>query len=455
MSHTEPDHDARSPWASPITEAEVVIHPPLHPPDGAAVTVPGSKSFTNRALILAAMAHGKSSLRNLLRSDDAYWCLDALAKLGVGVTIDTAAEDSAVEIQGTGGQWPIASGSLYMGAAGTVARFLPGALAASAQGSWRLAGSARLSERPIAPLVDALNALGARIRYSGAEGRLPLALEAQGLAGGSVTVSGAVSSQFISCLLLASPYARSMTEIRVHDGIVQQAYVRMTLDLMQQFGVSAQHNDSLDHFIVHPQAYTGQDIALEADASTSCYFLAYAALTGGYIRIANLSQNTRQPDIGMLNLFQRMGCKVEVGDEMGIELWGPADGRLQGGFTVSMREMSDQTLTVAALAPFADAPITITEVEHIRAHECDRIQAMCESLRKLGIQVEERQDGMTIYPGTPQPSVLHTYDDHRMAMSLALIGARVGGIRLQDPGCVSKTCPTYFDEMRKLGLRVS
>jgi 3-phosphoshikimate 1-carboxyvinyltransferase len=212
------------------------------------------------------------------------------------------------------------------------------------------------------------------------------------------------------------------------------------------------HNELLDLFEIKPQVYTARTLTLEADASSSCYALAYAALTGGHVLVTNLPAHTNQPDIGMLELFERMGCHVRK-SAAGVELWGTQ--QLKGGFTVSMKEMSDQALTLAAMAPFADAPITITDVGHIRNHECDRIRAMCESLGRLGITVVEHEDGMTIYPGTPRAGILPTYDDHRMAMSLALIGSRMAGIRLLDPGCVSKTYPSFFEDMEKLGLGVS
>ncbi|NOU94928.1 3-phosphoshikimate 1-carboxyvinyltransferase [Paenibacillus sp. LMG 31456] len=447
MGVAEPERNSRSPWAALHDKEEVEIHPPSQPPDGA-IAVSGSKSYTNRAIIISALAEGPSILRDILRSDDSYWCLDALQKLGVSVQV----EGNTVSIEGTGGEWPNPSGSLYIGAAGTIARFLPGALAAGSSGSWVLEGNERLSERPVRPLVKALNTIGADIRYTANVGQLPINIKARGLTGGMVTVSGAVSSQFLSGLLISSPYAEQRTEIRVVDNIVQHAYVGMTIELMKRYGVVVKHNEAYEHFTIEPQRYKGQDIQLEADASTSCYFLAYAALTGGHIRITNLTAATLQPDIGMLKVFERMGCRVSS-DADGIELWGPDS--LQGGFTISMREMSDQTLTLAVLAPFADAPITITDVEHIRTHECDRISAMCNSLTRLGIQVEEHRDGLTVHPGVPIPGeALATYDDHRMAMSLALIGSRVGGLRLRDPGCVSKTCPSFFEDMRKLGLQV-
>jgi 3-phosphoshikimate 1-carboxyvinyltransferase len=446
-NNPNPEFQARSPWAVHPDRKQAEIHPPAQPPDGS-IAIPGSKSCTNRALIIAALAKGTSTIGHILRSDDSYWCLNALQRLGVKLEID----GSTVTIEGTGGNWPNRQGSLYLGAAGTAARFLPGALAACASGSWLIEGNQRLSERPIRPLIDSLLQLGANIRYTATDGQLPLAIEAQGLNGGSVNLSGAVSSQFISGVLIASPYARQATRIVITDSIVQHAYVRLTMELMEQFGVSVMHNELLDLFEIKPQVYTARTLTLEADASSSCYALAYAALTGGHVLITNLPAHTNQPDIGMLELFERMGCHVRK-SAAGVELWGTQ--QLKGGFTVSMKEMSDQALTLAAMAPFADAPITITDVGHIRNHECDRIRAMCESLGRLGITVEEHEDGMTIYPGTPRAAILPTYDDHRMAMSLALIGSRIAGIRLLDPGCVSKTYPSFFEDMEKLGLGVS
>ncbi|WP_202916112.1 3-phosphoshikimate 1-carboxyvinyltransferase [Paenibacillus mesophilus] len=448
MSRKEPDYEARSPWSALHDVEEARLDPPRRPPEAVSVTAPGSKSMSNRVLIMAAMAEGRSIVRNILRSDDTYWCIDALRKLGVQMEVT----DEEVRIEGTSGVWPNRKAVLYAGAAGTIARFLPGALAAGV-GEWRLAGSASLTVRPIEPLVRAINVLGGNIRYEERAGRLPIIVEAAGLGGGRVEISGAVSSQFVSGVMLASPYAAGRTEIIVPGGIVQHAYVGITVDLMRRFGAEVTHGERFERIEVQPKRYSGQTVSIEADASTACYYMAYAALTGGSVRIANLNPDTLQPDIGFTDLLQRMGCAVRKGSD-GIEVRGP--GRLRGGFAVSMREMSDQTMTLAAMAPFADAPIAITDVAHIRHHESDRISVMCESLRRLGIAVEEREDGLTVHPGVPDggAAVLDTYDDHRVAMSLALIGARVPGIRLSDPGCVSKTSPAFFDEMKRLGLQV-
>jgi 3-phosphoshikimate 1-carboxyvinyltransferase len=450
MVKPEPDLAARSPWSALHDIEEVRIDPPLRPPEGISVAAPGSKSVSNRVLILAAMAEGRSVIRNLLRSDDTYWCIEALRSLGVPIAVG----EEEVRIEGTRGAWPNPDAELYLGAAGTIARFLPGALAAAEAGRWRLKGSRSLNMRPIGPLVGALNALGANIRYTEREGMLPIAVGASGLAGGRVEISGDVSSQFLSGVLMASSYAAAATEIVVPGGIVQHAYVGITVDLMRRFGAEVSHGDTFERIEVKPRRYAGQTIPIEADASTACYYMAYAALTGGRVLISNLNAATLQPDIGFTAILERMGCLVRQGPD-GVEVRGPE--RLRGGFSVSMKEMSDQTMTLAAMAPFADAPVAITDVAHVRHHECDRIAAMCESLRRLGIVVEERTDGLTVHPGGPSAgdAALGTYDDHRVAMSLALIGSKVPGIRLKDPGCVSKTCPSFFEDMQRLGMQVS
>ncbi|MBX5437548.1 MAG: 3-phosphoshikimate 1-carboxyvinyltransferase [Alicyclobacillaceae bacterium] len=445
MEPFEPDLQARSPWATLGGVAEVAVSPVAKPVD-ATLVVPGSKSFTNRALIIAAVAEGVSNITGLLRSDDSYWCIDALRRLGVRIDV----QGDTATVHGCGGRWPVTEAELYFGAAGTIARILPGTLAAARGGPWLLRGSQRLSERPLRPLMDALRDLGADIRYLAAEGRLPLELRGFGLRGGRVRISGRTSSQFISGLLIASPLASSEVVVEVEDHIVQHSYVHISIDLMRRFGAVVGHDEQLREIRVQPGGYRAQTLPLEADASTSCYFLALAAITGGRVRVSNLSYQTRQPDVHFVDLLERMGCTVVRGDGY-VEVIGPHR-RLRGGFTVSMREMSDQALTVAAIAPFADAPVRIAEVAHIRGHESDRIRAMCECLRRLGVQAEEHQDGVTVHPGEPQPALLPSFDDHRVAMSFALVGAAASGVRIADPGCVSKTCPTYFEILQTLGV---
>nr|WP_236690289.1 3-phosphoshikimate 1-carboxyvinyltransferase [Alkalihalobacillus macyae] len=444
---SNPDLKARSPWATLRNVSSVEISPIEKQEVNGEIRIPGSKSFTNRALIIAALAKGPSTLTGILKSDDSYWCIDALNKLGV----KTEVTDDVVTVQGCHSKWPNEQANLYIGAAGTIARFLPGALAIAKNGNWILEASNRMSERPVEPLVNAINDLGGSIEYLNTEGFFPLQVKGGGLKGGPVSISGKVSSQFLSGLLLASPYSKTDVTVTTPDYIVQHAYVKITLDLMEKFGVKASYSDDLTKIIIPSTEYLGRNLQLEADASTASYFLALAAITNGRIKITNLNVKTNQPDIKMIDVFENMGCKVTRGEKY-IELIGTPN--LKGGFEISMKEMSDQTLTLASLAVFASGPITMRGVEHIRHHESDRISAICTELTKLGIKVEEYEDGLTVYPGTPHPATLESYDDHRVAMSLALIGTKVPGIVIKDPGCVSKTCPSYFDLLSHVGVNV-
>ena len=441
------DLKARSPWSTLNNVQQVSLAPPENQSIDGEISIPGSKSLTNRALILAALANGTSTLAGILKSDDSYWCIDALNKLG----IKTEVEGDTITVHGNNGVWPNDDAELYIGAAGTIARFLPGALAVAKKGNWVIEASNRMSERPVKPLIDALIEIGATIDYLNKDGYFPLRIKANELEGGAVSISGKVSSQFISGVLLASPYAKEAVTVTIPDHIVQPDYVEITLNLMEQFGVKADFTEDLLEIVVPQSEYKGCNLQLEADASTASYFLALAAVTNGRIKITNLSSKNSQPDINMITIYEKMGCTVTRGEDF-IELIGTPI--LKGGFEISMLDMSDQTLTLAAIAPFATAPITLRDVEHIRYHESDRISAMCTELQKLGIKVEEYKDGLTVYPGTPRATTLDSYDDHRVAMSLALIGAKVPGIVINDPGCVSKTCPSYFDLLQQLGVNV-
>ena len=441
------DLKARSPWSTLNNVQQVSLAPPENQSIDGEINIPGSKSLTNRALILAAVANGTSTLAGILKSDDSYWCIDALNKLG----IKTELEGDTITVHGNNGVWPNDDAELYIGAAGTIARFLPGALAVAKKGNWVIEASNRMSERPVKPLIDALIEIGATIDYLNKDGYFPLRIKANELEGGAVSISGKVSSQFISGVLLASPYAKEAVTVTIPDHIVQPDYVEITLNLMEQFGVKADFTEDLLEIVVPQSEYKGCNLQLEADASTASYFLALAAVTNGRIKITNLSSKNSQPDINMITIYEKMGCTVTRGEDF-IELIGTPI--LKGGFEISMLDMSDQTLTLAAIAPFATAPITLRDVEHIRYHESDRISAMCTELQKLGIKVEEYKDGLTVYPGTPRATTLDSYDDHRVAMSLALIGAKVPGIVINDPGCVSKTCPSYFDLLQQLGVNV-
>lgn len=438
---------SRSPWSAATQYRWVEISPAESPLTGK-IRVPGSKSFTNRALIVAALARGESLISGVLRSDDSYWCLQALRSLGVNASIEG---DQAV-IQGVAGVWPNRYADLFIGAAGTIARFLPGAIAAGRGGQYRIDGIQQLRRRPLLPLIKGLTALGAKISAQGDAGGLPLVIEGTGLVGGKVQIPGDVSSQFLSGLLLASPLAWQQVEIFVEKGLVQPEYVGITVQLMRQFGAQVEHDGQFRTFKVSPGGYTAQRLSLEADASTACYFLTAAALTQGTVRVTNVGYSSLQPDARFIDVLERMGCRCEKQKDY-LEVIGPKV--IKGGFTIDMKPMSDQAITIAALAPFADAPIRVTNVAHIRHHESDRISVITSALRRLGIKVVEEEDGFTVYPGRPQGAVLDPHDDHRQAMTYALLALRVPGIKIMDPGCVSKTCPTFYEQLQKLGVKIN
>lgn len=437
---------SRSPWAWQPSASIAVISPPAGPVEGD-IFVPGSKSFTNRALLVAALARGRSRLHGVLRSDDGYWAVHVLRELGVALRID----ETTVEVEGCGGAWPVSDGRLYVGSAGTLARFLPGALAAAETGEWEVDGSEQLRGRPVAPLVTALRELGADVSYLSDAPGLPMRVAA-GLRGGTVRIPGNVSSQFTSGVLLAAPYAEQPVTVHVVDGLVQPEYVGITIELMRAFGARITHDGDYMSITVEPTPYKGREYELEADASTACYFLTLAALTQGRVRVTNVGYDSLQPDARFVDVLEQMGCHVRRGTGF-LEVIGPPN--LKGNLTVDMRPMSDQALTLGAAAVFADGPVTVTGVPHIRRHESDRIRVFCEQMKRVGIRVDEREDGFVVHPGQPEPGpVLDPHDDHRQAMAFALLGARVPGIRIHDPGCVSKTCPPYFDMLAELGIRV-
>jgi len=435
--------DNTTPWSTLHGESVRVF--PANGPLSADLTLPGSKSLTNRALILAAMSTGASQLSGLLKSDDTYWCVDALTRLGAMIDFD----GSSAVVHGIGRTRP-KQGEIHVGSAGTVARFLPPLLAAGDKGSWRITASKQMTERPIQPLFQALIEGGAIVTFDGRPGCFPVTIEGGSFSGGRIRMSGAVSSQFISGILMSGPQTRDGLILDIDGGIVQSEYVRITLDVMRRFGVTAESNAGFDHFQVSPGEYRPCSLEIEADASTATYFGALAAVTAGRIRLTNLSETTRQPDYGFLGILERLGCRVDR-TSRDTTIYGVKP--LRGGFSVDMRPLSDSALTLAAIAPFADAPVTITGVEHIRHHESDRIQAICRSLAAVGVSVEEHADGLTIHPGAPNFARLDTFDDHRVAMALTVLGAAGKGVELLNPACVSKTCPTFFELVDSIGIR--
>ncbi len=406
---------------------------PARPDLDAVVRVPGSKSVTNRALLLAGLAAGRSVLREALEAGDT----DAFAAglRGLGVAVERRGAD--LHVTGSGGRFPAAEADVFCAEAGTAARFLLAA-AAAGEGSFRFDAAPQLRRRPLGLLLQALRAQGARTQPDDAAG-LPVTLLARGLAGGSLRLPGDTSSQFISALLLAAPLGRGPLDLRV-DGLVSRPYVTMSLRMMEQFGAGAQ-TAAGDHYVVLPGRYAGREYDVEPDASTASYFFA-AAATGGTVLVAGLHRaGALQGDVAFLDVLEAMGCAV-TDEPAGVRVAGPA---ALAGLTVDMADISDTFMTLAAIAPLALSPVTITGIGNVRLKESDRIAAMEENLRRAGVATESGADWLRVFPCTPCGAVIDPHGDHRIAMAFSVLGLRVPGIVIEDPGCVAKTCPAFFD----------
>ena len=422
----------------PFDEIEITPRGAIH----GSIRPPGSKSITNRALVCAALADGRSTLTSALDSEDTQVMVAALREMGVG--IDAQWNDANIEIEGCGGVLPGRGGDLHVANSGTTVRFLA-AMVSLGHGFFRLDGTPRMRERPIGDLVDSLRQLGVDAAAESPDDCPPVVIRAAGLRGGKATIRGDVSSQFLSGLLLAAPYASNPVILRVEGELVSQPYVNMTLAVMEAFGVRAER-DGFREFRVPQANYYGREYAIEPDASAASYFFAAAAITGGEVTVEGLSRISLQGDVAFVDVLERMGCHVAYVDN-DIRLTG---GKLKG-VTVNMNAISDTVQTLAAVALFADGPTTITGVGHIRHKETDRIGALATELRKLGAIVEELPDGLRITPAALHGATIDTYRDHRMAMSLALVGLRQQGVIIRDPGCTAKTYPRFWEDLASLG----
>jgi 3-phosphoshikimate 1-carboxyvinyltransferase len=426
---------------------EITINPWTGPPPMATVRVPGSKSLTNRALIVAALADGPSTLLGALDSDDTRVMIDSLRRLGIAVEHDPAA--ATIGLQGCNGRIPSKDAELFVANSGTSLRFLT-AMVATGQGVYKLDGTPRMRQRPVADLLLALNRLGADAKSDLGTGCPPVTVVASGLDGGNAFVKGDVSSQFLSGLLMALPCSRATTTVEVEGTLVSQPYVAMTLALMEAFGVRA-GNRKFRRFDVRPAQYRGRTYAIEPDASAASYFFAAAAITGGTVTVEGLGTESLQGDLAFVDVLEHMGCTVVRSRDATTVTGGPLR-----GVDVDMNAISDTAMTQAVVALFASGMSRIRNVGHIRHKETDRIAALATELRKLGATVDEREDGLIIFPPqTLQPARISTYDDHRMAMAFALAGLKAEGITILDPGCVAKTYPGYWDDLAGLRARTS
>lgn len=411
----------------------------------AEVTIPGSKSLTQRALVTAALADGTSILTNLLLAEDTELMIEALRSLGVAVTLDES--NGTVEVTGCRGFLPCEEARLFCGNAGTVMRFLC-ALTALGQGRYELDGNLRMRRRPIGALVDALCRLGGAVEYLGPEGFPPVVVHARGLRGSHLRFGAAESSQFVSAVLLAAPYAAGDMFMEISDDVPSRPYVTMTVSVMRAFGVEMIEDRAggMSRFIVPaPQRYRAQTFAVEADASNASYFLAAPAVAGGSVTVRGLDGGSVQGDVRFLSILERMGCQVEHGAGL-VTVHGPEQGRSLLGIDVDLNSMPDVVPTLAALALFARGPTSIRNVAHLRVKESDRLSALSTELTKLGAGVEERADGLTIFPPSRiVPATLETHNDHRLAMSFALIGLGCPGLVVRNPECCRKSFPGFFE----------
>ena len=406
----------------------------------AVITLPGSKSFSHRGLIAAGLAAGRSSLKNLLRADDTTYTAQALRQLGVEITWN----EDVCWVEGGGGKLSVPGDPIYLGDSGTSMRFLS-AVAALGQGRYILTGSARLCQRPIQDLLDALARLGVEATSEHHNGCPPVIVQARGLAGGLTKVSGAISSQFLSAILLISPFAARDVEIEVVGELVSRPYVDITLTVMEDFGI-AYYRQGYRYFAIPAgQRYQAREYEVEGDASSASYFLGAAALTGGRITLSNLNPQSSQGDIGFIKVLEQMGCLVEP-TSSGVVL----RGRPLHATQINMAHMPDLVPTLAVVAAFAEGETVITGVAHLRHKESDRLQAVATELTKMGITVKETKDGLIIQGGQPQGAIVETYNDHRIAMSFALAGLKTSGVVIADPECVAKSFPAFWDYFETL-----
>jgi len=400
--------------------------------------LPGSKSISNRVLLLAALARGETEIGGLLDADDTKVMRDALSKLGVSF--------SGNSVTGAGGAFPVRNADLFLGNAGTAIRPLTAALA-FCNGEYRLSGVPRMHERPIGDLVDALRAIGARIDYLRTDGFPPLVVRPSEIKSRNVKVRGDVSSQFLTALLMALPLSGEESTIEVQGELISRPYVEITLNVMQRFGVQVRREGwSAFHVPQRPYVSPGK-IFVEGDASSASYFLAAGAIAGGPVRVEGVGRDSIQGDVRFTEVLERMGASVAFGPDW-IEA---ARGRSLRAFDLDFNHIPDAAMTAAVMALFADGPSTLRNIGSWRVKETDRIAAMAAELRKLGAQVEEGNDFLKITPAPLKADVaIDTYDDHRMAMSFSLVCLGGVPVTINDPGCVAKTFPGFFDSWRAI-----
>lgn len=423
---------------------------PARGPLSAVITPPGSKSMTNRALIAAALADGESKLTNCLVADDTMLMADALRVLGVRLTFDE--RNGIAQVHGCGGQLPNSEGDIFCGNAGTVMRFCT-ALCALGNGRYELDGVERIHQRPIGALVEAIRTLGCGVEYLNREDYPPLVIHAKGLKGGHVRFRTPESSQFVSALLLAAPYAGWDMMIDVVGDIPSVPYLKLTTRVMDMFGVAVveqYRGDSAQFIIETPQRYKGCELTIEPDASNASYFLAAPAIVGGFVTVEGLGTESLQGDVRFVDILERMGCTVERAPHR-LTVRGPEGAKKLRAIDVDLKDMPDIAQTLSVVALFAEGSTCIRNIGSLRIKETDRLSALSIELTKLGAIVEEGMDAIMIHPPPKiTPNSIDTYDDHRMAMSFALAGLRNPGVTINNPHVISKTFPDFFERFEAM-----
>lgn len=407
------------------------------------ISVPGSKSITNRALLIAAMTKGKTVLKGVLFSDDSRHFIQALIDLGFGVLVNE--EEKIVTVNGLGGSIPKKEAKVYVGSAGTAARFLTAYLALS-DGKYIIDASEQMKKRPMKPLFEALISMGANIKYLENEGCLPIETGGNSGLKNEMNLDISKSSQFLSAMLMVGTLIKDGIKIKITSEKKTGSYIDITRKMMASFGKLVAYENG--EYYVSDEPYKAVDYQIEPDVSAACYFYAMAATNECKAMVNNVHFDSMQGDIRFVHLLEDMGCMVEDTKE-GIVVTGPEKGKLSG-VDIDMNNFSDQALTLAAISPFTNSTVTIRNVAHLRGQECDRLKAMANELTRMGIKCEEYEDSITIYQGEVKPANIETYEDHRVAMSFTVTGLASEGIVIKNPMCCKKTFEEYFKVVDEL-----
>lgn len=422
----------------------------LHPIDWK-VSVPGSKSMTNRVLLLSALQSGKIIIDGVLFSDDSRVFLGSLQSLGFDLQIEE--DKKRVSLEGCGGEIPKKEAEIYVGSAGTAARFLTAMLGCS-DGKYVIMASEQMKKRPMRPLFELLEQLGAKITYLEEPYFLPVQIKGCRYEKKTVEETQAYieldiskSTQFLSAMLLIAPMFKQGLQIHITSEKTDGSYIRITRQMMKVFGVETDF-DGRDYYVPANAKYYKEHYTVEPDMSAACYFYGAAALTGGRALVYNVHSDNTQGDLKFLDVLKQMGCEL-LEESEGIAVVGPKNGKLKG-IHINMNDFSDQTMTLSVLAPFCEEKVRIEGIGHIRLQESDRLHGIATELIKLGICCEEEESAITIYPGEPKAGIIETYEDHRMAMAFSLIGLRTEGIVIDNPDCCRKTFEEYFQVLDAL-----